>query len=400
MTDKKIAGVICEYNPFHNGHAYQIREIKQRGYDTVVAVMSGNTVQRGEFAIADKYTRANAALLGGVDLVLELPYPYSSSSTEFFATAGVRILNAIGVDSICFGSENGDVKSLQCAAEICMSEKFEAKYKELCSSSFGNASAYFEAYKQIAGAEMPSGSNDILGIAYLKAIMSEGSSINAEVIRREGSGYRDSAIESCTSSLPSATMLRNEMLTNGMSDILKEFMPEGSFYALRKAQISKQSIHLERSILSFFRMAFPSELSSREISEVGGGLAEKLCKVSHTAQTIDDFKKLAMAGKYTQARINRAILHSMIGATESDVKAPPAYTTILGFNSTGRELLGQLRKNSSIPIVTKPADAPKLSKEAERQSMLSFKADALFSLCYDKIRKSAEFTTASPIIIN
>ena len=399
MIDKKIAGIICEYNPFHNGHAFQIAEIKRRGYDTVVAIMSGNTVQRGEFAILDKYTRARTALCGGADLVLELPYPYSASSTEFFATAGVRILSAVGADAICFGSETGDAEKLYSAARVCLSAEFEATYRDLCVSSLGTASAYFEAYRRITGEDMPSGSNDILGVAYLRAIISEGTRLEAEVIRRRGSAYRDENISAESAGVyPSALMIRNEMSKNGVVDKLKDFMPAGSFDAFRKGRVSRADELLERSVLSFFRLASPLELSSLRVSEAGGGLAEKLCKVSHKAHSLKEMKEMAMTGKYTLARVSRAVLHCMTGADESDVRRNPAYTTVLGFNSRGKELLGWLRKNSLIPIVTKPADAPMLGEDAARQYALSCKADALFTLCFDPPLDSSEYVTASPVI--
>ena len=400
MFKDKVAGIICEYNPFHNGHAYQIEEIRRRGYGTVVAVMSGNTVQRGEFAIADKYTRARAALLGGADLVLELPYPYSSSSTEFFATAGVRLLSGIGADAVCFGSESGDLQKLSETAKICLSPEFEDRYKDLCVSSFGIASAYFEAYRQIAGEEMPGGSNDILGVAYIKAIIAESLAIRPEVVVRRGSNYRDGEIVSEDgSSFPSALMIRNEMLKNGVSDKLTSFMPETSYGVLADAKLSRSEEMLERSILSFFRLSSPSVMSESRVSESGGGLAEKLCKMSHKAHSLKEMKDMVMDGKYTASRINRAILHCMTGANEDDVRRHPAYTTVLGFNSKGKALLGHLRKASRVPIVTKPSDAARLSEAAARQSELSYKADALFSLCFEDIRESSEYLVASPIIV-
>ena len=397
MVTEKIAGIICEYNPFHNGHAYQIEEIRRRGYGTVVAVMSGNTVQRGEFAIADKYARARAALCGGADLVLELPYPYSASSTEFFAAAGIRILDAIGAHAVCFGSESAELEKLTAAARICASSEFEEKYREMSRSALGTAAAYFAAYKELTGEEMPSGSNDILGIAYLKATISEGAELKAEVVKRKGSGYRETDLSLSEEKInPSAMMIRKEIANSGITERLCGLMPEEVLRIINESNISNPSEHLERTVLGFFRLASPMALSADRISEAGGGLAEKLCKVSHKAQTLAEFKELAMGGKYTLSRVNRAMLHCMIGATEDDVRNPPAYSTVLGFNSKGKKLLSTLRKSSRIPIVTKPADAPEISESTARQSELSYKADALYSLCFDKIGRSSDYITRMP----
>ena len=147
MKFNKTVGIICEYNPFHSGHRYQIEDVRSLGFDRIVCVMSGNSVQRGEFAITDKYTRAEMAVNGGADLVLELPFPYSSSSAEFFALAGVRILENAGVDAICFGSECGDIDKLRKAANVCESEGFADNYKELISRGMGATNAFFEAYE-------------------------------------------------------------------------------------------------------------------------------------------------------------------------------------------------------------------------------------------------------------
>lgn len=398
MKNRKTAGIICEYNPFHNGHAYQTNEIRKRGYDTVIAVMSGNTVQRGEFAITDKYTRAKCALLGGVDLVIELPYPYSASSTEYFATAGVRLLSSVGADSICFGSECGDPDKLESCARLCSSPEFEQKYRELSTSSFGTASAYFEAYKCLSGSEMPDGANDILGIAYLKAIIAENLSITPEIIKRAGSSYRDDDITAGDIIYPSARMIREEISRNGIKSIPSNFIPSKIRSIISSSDISQYNRQIERSILSFFRLSSPEELAAKEIAEAGGGLAEKLCKMSHAAHSYKEFVELAAEKKYTFSRINRAIIHCMTGVTENDVKFPPAYSTVLGFNSNGRTLLSELRGHHGIPLVTKPADAQRLSSHAARQSLLSYRADSLYSLTFDKVYESHKYTLSSPVI--
>ena len=163
----KTVGIICEYNPFHNGHAAQISALRQMGFERVVCVMSGNYTQRGELSIADKYTRAEAAVCGGADVVLELPYPYSSLSAEGFARAGVHILSSVGVDAISFGSESADIELLAAAAEAISSREFVEKYSQ--NIKCGSAKSFFSLIEEHIGRDCSILSNDILGVAYFKA---------------------------------------------------------------------------------------------------------------------------------------------------------------------------------------------------------------------------------------
>ena len=261
MKTSKTVGIICEYNPFHSGHRYQIEEMRALGFDRVVCVMSGNTVQRGEFAIVDKYARAEMAVNGGADLVLELPCPYSASSAEFFALAGVRILEAANVDAICFGSECGDIDKLKKVAEICDSEPFNEIYKELVSSGAGTASAYFEAYKKLMGEEMPSGANDLLGVAYLRALKKEKSKIEPIAIKRKGSDYRSDNIESMTEH-PSATMLRDYVCKNGMNEKFKNIVTKETFEVLARENAPVKISNIEPAIISVLRLLYISELEN------------------------------------------------------------------------------------------------------------------------------------------
>ena len=166
-------GIICEYNPFHNGHLRQINEIKKLSDEPIICVMSGNFTQRGEIAITDKYSRAKTALCAGADAVLELPVPFSIASAEYFASAGVHILNGAGVDKLCFGSESADAERLYRIARAACSDEFLAECESL-SKKDGNAAAYFELLARFSG-ESDILSNDILGIEYTKAIIKNNS---------------------------------------------------------------------------------------------------------------------------------------------------------------------------------------------------------------------------------
>ena len=395
MKSSKTVGIICEYNPFHSGHRYQIEKMRAQGFERVVCVMSGNTVQRGEFAIADKYTRAEMAVNGGADLVLELPCPYSASSAELFALAGVRILESAGVDAICFGSECGDMDRLKKAAEVCESEEFVKKYKDSIASGTGSVKAYFEAYKSIENEELPGGANDILGIAYLRALKKENSKIEPIALKRKGSDFRDDSIEKL-SEHPSATMLRNYVLENGADDRLKGIVPKETFDALKSAFDGGKSpvkiSDLDSAIIALLRLFDASKLEN--IADVGGGLGEKILSAAQDITTYEELVSFVSSKNYTEARVRRAILNILLGVSLDDLKAYPAYTTVLGFNAKGREILSELRKKEKMPFITKPADAP----ENARQTIITHRADALFTLALPVKAASGEYIKKSPFI--
>lgn len=401
MNDKKIAGIVCEYNPFHTGHEYQIKKIREMGYDKIVCVMSGNTVQRGEFAIADKYSRAEMAVKCGADLVLELPYPYSSSGAEFFASAAVKILSSAGVGTICFGSESADVDALTRAASICESESFARNYQSISGGGIGSAAAFFESYENVSGEKFPGGSNDLLGVAYIRAIIRNGIDMIPVAIKREGSAYNDGELDN-SNIYPSALMIRNT-LAKGLDKIEKS-LPRASFETISEC-IAKGDApcdikRIESAVLAFFRLADAEALANMNIAEAGGGLVEKLCKCSRTAKSYEELVNLVSGKNYTESRVRRVILACMTGAVEEDIRRAPAYSTVLAFNDLGREILASLRRaETEIAFVTKPADAASLSARAERQSWLSEKADALFTLAKPKPTESGEYIARSPYII-
>ena len=271
----RTAGIICEYNPFHMGHKRQIDILRDMGYECIVCVMSGNYTQRGELAIFDKYTRAESAVMGGADIVLELPFPYSSFSAEGFANAGVHILSSIGVDAICFGSECGNLSILERAADAILSPNFKEIYSELVKSGRGSAAAYFDAIGEITKENVSLLSNDILGISYIAAIKKLGAKLDIIPIKRVGAAYNEKSLDNNV--LPSASAIR-EQITNEAIDLksaLSGFIPDDSLSALIKAKRNGIAPVLYENIgekaLSFFRLMSAGEICARAISRSSGG---------------------------------------------------------------------------------------------------------------------------------
>lgn len=364
-------GIVCEYNPFHTGHKHQIDILHSMGYDCVICVMSGNFTQRGELAIFDKYTRAKSAVACGADVVIELPFPYSSLSAEGFAYAGVHILNSLGVDAISFGSESGDIQILERASNAVLSPDFSTIYCEMQKGGLGSAAAYFETVKKISGYDASLLSNDILAISYLAAIKKMNAELDIVPIKREGSAYNEKKL--VDAKYPSASAIRETLKksTTDFEEALDGHIPPKALSILSDAKNSNLgpvlSSKVDDDILSFFRFMTPSEICTRAVIRSGGGrhiaedgcgICERICNAARSSKSFSEFIDACYTSKYTNARINRVLLFSLLGVSEKMMDKPPEYSILLAANCTGRDFLASARKKCSFPIVTKPADAP------------------------------------------
>lgn len=374
----KICGIISEYNPFHSGHAYLVDRAKQVS-DVVVAVMSGHFVQRGDVSVVDKYTRARCALLGGVDLVLELPIPFCASSASFFAKAGVDVLSMVGTNMLAFGSESGDVDRLCRLAERLLSgEDREIDVGE------GSAAAHFKGILDGEGERLSP--NDILAVEYLAAIRRSGLDMSPLAVVRKGDGFLCETTGA--SAYASATALR-KCMKGGDIAALVGYMPKECYdqlcQSLSSGEAPASPEHAARAILGYFRLTAPEALS--DIAGLGNGLEHRLCECARKAGSLEEMLSLASTKRYPDATIRRAVIAAMLGVRYADLDRGAAYTNVLGANERGRMLLASIRKSGS-PILTKPSDIDALCarhKENEhairRQAELSMRADALYSLC-------------------
>ena len=406
------SGVICEFNPFHGGHAYLLSRMRELVGDEgcVVCLMSGRFVQRGEAAISDPYIRANMAIAGGADLVLELPFPWSAGSAEFFASAGVSILSRLGVNSLVFGSESGDLSLLTAAAEAVGSPAFGEAYATACNKGTGTAAAYAEALRQVCSTELPAGfpsSNELLGIAYLRALKQHEASLGhapiPHTVTRLGAGYREDTLP--PDGFPSATALRSVIREAAcdplaLEAILEGTMPPASLEILLDAAKTEDApLSMER-LLSFYHTLYRVKTAAdfEACAEMGGGLANHICHRARETATPEEFFASLRTKYYTDARLRRALLFGALGVTEQALKATPAYTTLLAANARGCAFLKEWRKASKdnptdLWVVTKPADTP----EGEQRA-LSRQADSLFTLCYPTPRTAGSLMRKSPTI--
>lgn len=384
----KNCGIICEFNPLHNGHAYLIQRAKELGAERVICIMSGNAVQRGEMALTDRYTRAEAALACGADLVLELPFPWSASGAEFFAEAGAFIASSF-CDSLLFGSECGDLSLLARAAAICESEDFRVAYEKKMASGLGCAAAHRAALADTLGASLSS--NDVLGVEYLRAIRRNGSSLSALTLPRVGAAY--DALTVSAGEFPSATALRHLLRTDGI-EALRPYMPQEAYAVLCKAALTDPA-RLDTARLSFFRLHAPKDFS--DIAEADGGIAERICHAAHQATDGDTLMSLLRTKRYTDARLRRAMLFCLTGVTAEDLRHAPVYTHLLAANEAGRALLAERRRDGALPVLAKTADLPDVPY-AIRQRALICALDALFTLSLPTPQPTAQALTRSPYI--
>lgn len=361
----KVCGVIVEYNPFHNGHKFHIEKAREiSGADYVIAVMSGSFTQRGEPAIFDKFTRAKAAVLSGADLVLELPFCFSCAPAQFFAEGAVKTLSATGItDSICFGSECGDISILS------KSSKIGKEIKELLAKGMSYPSAC------AAASDFPlCYPNDILGAEYLRAISLYAPEINPFTIKRNDSGYHS---DKPCGNFASASYIRNKIYTVGISSV-KEFLPD-KVYEIFENEYSKQN-YTDFSLLdSLIIGKIRSGGNLKDSAYVAEGIENRFYDLSFTAGSIKELADSVKTKRYTYARLMRILSCFAVGLTDKKlsefVTAGPQYLRVLAVNDNGKKLLSEMKKQASLPIITTPSAYKELGKTAREM----FELDCLSS---------------------
>ena len=382
----KIVGLITEYNPFHAGHLYHMQQARKlTGADYCVILMSGNFVQRGEPAIFDKYLRTKTALLAGADLVLEIPAAFSTASAHEFAAYGVALLSAIGVDAVVFGSECGQIEILKQAAYALNHESAEFQerlrkglkagltYPQARAKALGETQAGgtrvenvedFHANTDVSNSHIWSSilnsPNNILGIEYLRAAEDLHSPMEFYTISREGSGYHEDTL--ADANFPSASAIRG-IIRNSLSkdkdllDILASHLPAVTHPAYTGAVpvfVDDFSGLLNATVLQM--------QATFSIADLSPELAARLTKPPYFPLSFEERIQALKTRQLTYTRVSRALLHLVLGMREEDIsrwkdEGYALYARILGFRRQSSPLLSCLHKKSSIPLITKMADA-------------------------------------------
>lgn len=398
----KTVGIVCEYNPIHAGHIRQIEYAKSMGAECIVCVMSGNYTQRGELTIADKYSRALCAKASGADLILELPFPYSSMSAEFFARAAIHILGSVGVDTICFGHECEDISTLYMASDIFESQEFKEVLSP--STSAGVAKSFFDVYASLSGKECKLGSNDILGAYYILAAKKLFPDMKFLPIKRDGADYKETHLSE--NQYPSATAIRKHIEKNGFDNMpdgcvnsaVLEILKKLNSFGLCPASVS----NISNDILSILRMNTQEMLTIRakDISGGGngilddGGIVSRILNASLKCNDVDSLLDSVYCSKFTDSRVRRVLLYTLFGVSDIFKEILPDYTNLLCASKIGREYLSSIRKTNIFNIVTKPADAPKDSPVYKASRL----ADMLYASAMPSRENPQYFLLHSPYI--
>lgn len=389
----KVAGIIAEYNPFHMGHQYQLEETRrQTGADYIVVVMSGNFVQRGEPALFEKSFRISMALLGGADLVLELPAPFASGSAEDFASGAISLLEGLGcVDFLSFGSESGKLWPLQEAAAILASEpaSFADTLKERLSK--GQPYPKAQAAALTACGISPEHSsvlkdpNNLLGTEYLKAIIRQKSRLKPIAVRRLGCGYHDRLPETAetyasASGIRTAILRERETARLQASQIPWQVSPSILSQIPRKLHPIYQSRLLfplcpdDSSMLLNYQLlaCMDRGIPFQEFSDISPELAGRLKRQAFSFQPFSQRIQALKTRQYTYTRISRSLLHIILNIRQEDMdfyrrEGYCSYARILGFWRRSAPLLKKIKEQSTIPVIAKASDAPKILSEKEQR---------------------------------
>ena len=347
LKSKTVTGLICEFNPFHNGHQYILDKIRQSTGGYIACVMSGNFVQRGECAIVDKWKRAEAALRCGADLVIELPLPFAVSTAEKFAAGGISLLNGLNcVDRLTFGSETGDIDLIVKTAEYLLSEKFKADIRPEIDGGTPFASARSRAAALNLGcAEILNNSNDILGVEYVKALIQSNSSIKPEAIKRHAIGHDKGS----SGDFASASEVRRILRSDGAP---WRFMPEAAAEILKSGYNPAILANLERAVLYKLRTMSAGDI--RKLPDISEGIEYRIKAAAGNAGSIEELYSMIKSKRYSHARIRRIVLSALLGIRSAHSEKMP-YIRILGMNENGRDIIGR----ALLPVIGGYGDAKK-----------------------------------------
>lgn len=371
----KIAGIICEYNPFHSGHMYQIQQVRRvTGAQGVVCVMSGSFVQRGEPAMLDKYVRAEAAVRCGADLVLELPVTAAIDSAEGFARGGVRLLNDLGcVDYLAFGSESGDMSALEKVTDTLLCPEFSSIIRTELDKGISFAAARGQAAAKLDSnaAGILGQPNDILAVEYLKALRRFESTMEPVAIRRIGPGHNGETFQGYASASEIRRRMRSgetwvEYVPDTAKGLFQRELEEGKAYSFANA---------ERAVL--YRLKTMTNDEFDDLPFASEGLNVRLQRYARSLGSTTEIIDAVKTKRYAHSRIRRVMLCAFLGMTEEKMQLWPGYARVLAFNSQGREII----RKSELPILNNSGQIRDMPQEDRRYFDLEAHCEDLLTLC-------------------
>ena len=358
----KSIGIIAEYNPFHNGHLYHIKKIKEKYKDyTIVLVMTGNFTERGDVSIIDKWKRKDIALNYGIDLVIELPFPFSTQSADFFAYGGITLLEKLKVEKIIFGSESNSIEDLELIAKTQIENNLFDNLVSLYSKSgYNYPTALSKALEDLTNKRIDT-PNDLLGISYIKAILKNNYNIKYETIQRTNNYHEKESTEE----IASATTIRNNLKNNIE---IKNQVPELTYKSLNK-------LHFIEDYFNLIKYKIITEKDLSIYQTVDEGIDKLLKKEIINCNNYEDLINKVKSKRYTYNKISRMLLHILCNFTKEKANTYKEikYIRILGFNTKGKNYLNKIKKDIDIPIISKI--------NREKDDMLNYELET--TLIYD-----------------
>lgn len=384
-----VTGIVCEYNPFHKGHLYQIERARAMGADKIVCVMSGNFVQRGESAFFPKHLRAKSAIISGADVVIDLPTPWAMASAETFARGSIGLLESFGIDALSFGCENDDENMLRACADKLNDDDTGLLVKRYTAEGLSYPEAVSKVLSLSLGdkaGEIVASPNNTLAIEYIRHLSD---TIRLLPVKRQGASH-DS--DTAKDNIASASMIRKL----GVSDEALSFVPVDLVPLYKEADTYNIS-HCERAILSALRLMDKDEFSLYVSDR--SGLDMRIYESLQTADSLESLYAMAKSKNYTHSRVRREVMNLWLKIRKDYSEGIPPYIKILAVSERGLSLLSSAKKNTSLPVITKHSEAKKLTGKAQEIYNAECRNTDLFSLCTEKIRECSQEKTHSLIIV-
>ncbi len=341
-----ICGIIVEYNPLHNGHLYHIEQIKKTCQcDLLIAIMSGNFVQRGEPSLINKHLKTQLALQAGVDIVIELPYFYAVGHADLFSYGAISLLNQCGVNEIIFGSELNDCHALKEIAQWIDNPLFNEYLKVLLNEGYSYPLACSKVLTKLTHHTNTIQSNDLLGIQYIRSILKINPTITFKTIKRIHTNYKDTKIDH--DNIASATSIRNALQKN--QDV-SAYLPEYTYNSLKKAHL-----HYWDDYFPYLKYQIMSNQNLDTIHDINEGLENAIKDRIKEAKNFDFLVQTLISKRYTKGKIQRVLTHVLNQVTKNDItrfQQGPNYLRILGFKQDKSSIIQQIKKNTVHPIIT------------------------------------------------
>jgi len=363
----KAVGIVVEYNPFHNGHYYHVTQSKIiTNADVVIAVMSGSFLQRGEPALVSKWHRTKMALANGVDLVVELPYVFSTANAPLFAEGAIFLLDALKCDAFSFGSEDGKIEPFLNTANLIEEhfEEYNSLIKQFVSTGISYPQSLYYAYEQLKQKNQKtyidlSKPNNILGHHYIAAAKKFNLSIQPVTIQRVHANYHDSV--SKTSTIASATGIRRELFQKGTLNVISPYVPQSTYNELAEWQQQyKRFVDWEAfwPLLKYAIMRYrPENLTA--FADVSEGIEYALIKHAKQSESFSQFMSGIKSKRYTWTRLQRMLTHIFTGITKEELHQfkTPSYIRLLGMTKKGQAYLSERKKQFELPLISRVAQA-------------------------------------------